>query len=116
MNMMTISLFQIQISGNKKKIASNIPKLDQVHIINNFSQVSKNSEGGTQVMKNEDLSKVLLDVKQLRGRQATLDSQLAAMKQENAVLWRELAVLRQKHTKQQQIVNKVCLVQKFITI
>lgn len=29
------------------------------------------------------------------------------MKQENAVLWRELAILRQKHVKQQQIVNKV---------
>lgn len=58
-------------------------------------------------MKNEDLTKVLSDVKQLRGRQANVDSQLAAMKQENAVLWRELAVLRQKHSKQQQIVNKV---------
>ncbi|XP_044764819.1 heat shock factor protein isoform X2 [Coccinella septempunctata] len=65
--------------------------------------VSKHSENGNQVMKSEDLSKVLSDVKQLRGRQAHVDSQLATMKQENAVLWRELAVLRQKHTKQQQI-------------
>lgn len=50
---------------------------------------------------------MLSDVKHLRGRQANVDSQLTAMKQENAVLWRELAMLRQKHMKQQQIVNKV---------
>lgn len=58
-------------------------------------------------IKNEELLKVLDDVKQLRGRQANVDSQLTAMKHENAVLWRELAMLRQKHLKQQQIVNKV---------
>ncbi|KAL3289633.1 hypothetical protein HHI36_023042 [Cryptolaemus montrouzieri] len=69
--------------------------------------VSKHTENTNQLLKGEDLSKVLSDVKQLRGRQASVDSQLAAMKQENAVLWRELAVLRQKHTKQQQIVNKL---------
>lgn len=61
------------------------------------------------VVKNDELLKVLDDVKQLRGRQANVDSQLSAMKHENAVLWRELAILRQKHIKQQQIVNKVNL-------
>lgn len=64
-----------------------------------------NEEQG--VIRSDDLSKVLTDVKQLRGRQTSVDSQLTAMKQENAVLWRELAILRQKHVKQQQIVNKV---------
>ncbi|KRT84852.1 hypothetical protein AMK59_1172, partial [Oryctes borbonicus] len=73
--------------------------------------------GGTpvqNVIKSDDLSKVLSDVKHLRGRQASVDSQLSAMKQENAVLWRELAMLRQKHMKQQQIVNK--LIQFLVTI
>lgn len=65
-------------------------------------------------MKSDDLSRVLNDVKHLRGRQASVDSQLSAMKQENAVLWRELAMLRQKHMKQQQIVNK--LIQFLVTI
>lgn len=50
---------------------------------------------------------MITDVKQLKTRQSSVDSQLSAMKQENAVLWRELAMLRQKHIKQQQIVNKV---------
>lgn len=43
----------------------------------------------------------------MKGRQDSVDSQLSAMKRENEVLWREVAILRQKHIKQQQIVNKV---------
>lgn len=66
------------------------------------------------IIKSDDLSKVLSDVKHLRGKQANVDSQLTSMKQENAVLWRELAMLRQKHMKQQQIVNK--LIQFLVTI
>lgn len=50
----------------------------------------------------------------MRGRQDTLDSRFSAMKQENEALWREIAVLRQKHMKQQQIVNK--LIQFLVTI
>lgn len=50
----------------------------------------------------------------MRGRQDTLDSRFSAMKQENEALWREIAVLRQKHLKQQQIVNK--LIQFLVTI
>lgn len=53
-------------------------------------------------------------VKMMRGRQDTLDSRFSAMKQENEALWREIAVLRQKHMKQQQIVNK--LIQFLVTI
>lgn len=55
------------------------------------------------------MNKVLADVKIMKGRQDTLDSQLNAMKRENEVLWREVAILRQKHRKQQQIVNKVVI-------
>lgn len=61
----------------------------------------------------DQIGKVLSDVKQLRGRQETVDTQLATMKQENAALWRELALLRQKHMKQQQIVNKVSYFYKY---
>lgn len=43
----------------------------------------------------------------MKGRQESLDARFSAMKQENKALWREVAVLRQKHLKQQQIVNKV---------
>ncbi|XP_033251907.1 heat shock factor protein-like isoform X2 [Drosophila miranda] len=66
------------------------------------------------VMKPEAVSKILNDVKVMQGRQDTMDSRFSAMKQENEVLWREIASLRQKHSKQQQIVNK--LIQFLISI
>lgn len=50
----------------------------------------------------------------MRGRQDSLDTRFSVMKQENEALWREIASLRQKHAKQQQIVNK--LIQFLITI
>lgn len=62
----------------------------------------------------EIVNKVMSEVKVVRGRQDTLDSRFSAMKQENEALWREIAVLRQKHLKQQQIVNK--LIQFLVTL
>ncbi|CAH0561893.1 unnamed protein product [Brassicogethes aeneus] len=73
-----------------------------------------NENVNKQSYKEEDLLKVLTDVKQLKGRQSNVDAQLTSMKQENSVLWRELAMLRQKHMKQQQIVNK--LIQFLVTM
>uniref|UniRef100_A0A182JS34 HSF-type DNA-binding domain-containing protein n=1 Tax=Anopheles christyi TaxID=43041 RepID=A0A182JS34_9DIPT len=65
-------------------------------------------------LKLEAVSRVLSEVKNMRGRQDTLDSRFQTMKQENEALWREIAILRQKHHKQQQIVNK--LIQFLVTI
>ncbi|ODN00742.1 Heat shock factor protein [Orchesella cincta] len=55
----------------------------------------------------DSLNKVLLDVRQMKGRQETMDNKLLTMKRENEALWRELASLRQKHAKQTQIVSKL---------
>lgn len=60
------------------------------------------------------VNKVLHEVKSMRGAQETFDSRLSVMKQENEALWREIAALRQKHMKQQQIVNK--LIQFLVTL
>lgn len=59
-------------------------------------------------VKIEAVNRMLNEVKTMRGRQDALDSRFSTMKQENEALWREVAILRQKHMKQQQIVNKVC--------
>lgn len=48
-----------------------------------------------------------MDVRQMKGRQESMDTKLITMKRENEALWRELASLRQKHAKQTQIVSKV---------
>ncbi|KMY94763.1 heat shock factor protein isoform X2 [Drosophila simulans] len=78
-------------------------------------KISNNKNGDDKgALKPEAMSKILTDVKVMRGRQDNLDSRFSAMKQENEVLWREIASLRQKHAKQQQIVNK--LIQFLITI
>lgn len=65
-------------------------------------------------VKHEIVSKVLCDMKMMKGRQESLDTRFMSMKQENEALWREVALLRQKHMKQQQIVNK--LIQFLVTI
>lgn len=65
-------------------------------------------------IKPELVNKVMNDVKVMRTRQETLDTRFSAMKKENEALWREVAILRQKHAKQQQIVNK--LIQFLVTL
>lgn len=66
------------------------------------------------VVKPETFSRVLSEVKIMKGRQESLDSRFSAIKQENEALWREVAILRQKHMKQQRIVNQ--LIQFLVTI
>jgi hypothetical protein len=68
----------------------------------------------TAATKAEHFNRVLHEVKNMRGRQDSLDTRFSAMKQENEALWREVAILRQKHMKQQQIVNK--LIQFLVTL
>ncbi|XP_055532606.1 heat shock factor protein isoform X2 [Wyeomyia smithii] len=65
-------------------------------------------------LKVEAVNRVFTELKNMRGRQDSLDTRFSAMKQENEALWREVAILRQKHLKQQQIVNK--LIQFLVTI
>ncbi|XP_005104183.2 heat shock factor protein [Aplysia californica] len=57
--------------------------------------------------KPDEFSRVLTDVNQVKSKQESMDQNLEYIKRENKLLWREVAVLRQKHHKQQQIVNKL---------
>lgn len=58
-------------------------------------------------MKSEDVVKVFNDVQEMKGKQDDMTAKLDMMKRENEALWRELVDLRQKHQKQQQVVNKL---------
>ncbi|CAN7990997.1 unnamed protein product [Ixodes hexagonus] len=60
------------------------------------------------------IKELLSDVGSMQGRQEHVDQLLSDMKKENEALWREVAVLRQKHHKQQQIVEK--LIQFLVTL
>uniref|UniRef100_A0A023EZX7 Putative heat shock factor protein hsf30 n=1 Tax=Triatoma infestans TaxID=30076 RepID=A0A023EZX7_TRIIF len=60
------------------------------------------------------VSKLLQDVQQLQAKQDLFESKLAVLKDENDALWREQSILRQRHQKQQKIVNK--LIQFLVTL
>lgn len=61
----------------------------------------------TSIVKVDELTEILTDVEMMKGRQENVDNMLENMKRENEALWREVAMLRQKHLKQQQIVEKL---------
>ncbi|XP_037284348.1 heat shock factor protein isoform X2 [Rhipicephalus microplus] len=62
----------------------------------------------------EVLKKLLTNAGNMHERQEKMDRLLANMKKENESLWREVVRLREKHNKQQQIVEK--LIQFLITM
>uniref|UniRef100_A0A8C1MYI7 Heat shock transcription factor 1 n=1 Tax=Cyprinus carpio TaxID=7962 RepID=A0A8C1MYI7_CYPCA len=65
-------------------------------------------------LSTEEMSKMITDVQLMRGKQESIDSKISTLKHENEALWREVATLRQKHSQQQKVVNK--LIQFLITL
>lgn len=59
------------------------------------------------VEDNKNVSKLLNDVKDMKRDQDSMSSKLLNLKRENEALWREYANMRQKFTKQQQIIEKL---------
>uniref|UniRef100_A0A8C3LFB7 Heat shock transcription factor 2 n=1 Tax=Chrysolophus pictus TaxID=9089 RepID=A0A8C3LFB7_CHRPC len=62
----------------------------------------------------EDLSKIISSAQKVEIKQETIESRLSALKRENESLWREVAELRAKHLKQQQVIRKI--VQFIVTL
>ncbi|XP_059569726.1 heat shock factor protein 4 [Alligator mississippiensis] len=58
-------------------------------------------------MRQEDLSRLLYEVQILRSQQENMECQVQDMKQQNEVLWREAVSLRQNHSQQQKVINKL---------
>ena len=55
----------------------------------------------------EKMSGVFTEVGHIRNRQEDLDEKLQSMRHENSELWKEVENLRDKHSRQQRIVNKL---------
>ncbi|XP_028282110.1 heat shock factor protein 1 isoform X2 [Parambassis ranga] len=82
----------------------------QEHLLENIKRKVTNVSSVRQEevkMSSDEVSKILSDVQQMKGKQDTIDSRIVAMKHENEALWREVALLRQKHVQQQKVVNKL---------
>ncbi|CAH1779833.1 unnamed protein product [Owenia fusiformis] len=87
---------------------------DQEHLLENIKRKVTQGRGEEMKVKQEDVSKVLQEVRHMKGKQDTITNKMDGLKRENTQLWREVANLRQKHVKQQQIVNK--LIQFLVTM
>jgi len=81
----------------KRKVAT--PKMPNMAAAGQFAP--------TAAIKTEKVTEVLNEVNVLKERQEDIDSKLSTMKKENEALWREVINLRQKHSNQQKIVNKL---------
>ena len=81
----------------------------QDHLLEQIKRkVSLNTRGGQLVPVNtEKVTEVLSEVGMLKNRQEDLDEKLTYMRNENSELWKEVENLRQKHERQQRIVNKL---------
>lgn len=69
--------------------------------------VKELEKNGNDTGQAELMARVLSEISGLKERQSDWDAKLTVMKRENESLWRELAIFRQKHLKQEQIINRV---------
>ncbi|XP_008329055.1 heat shock factor protein 1 isoform X2 [Cynoglossus semilaevis] len=79
-------------------------------LLENIKRKVTNVSAGRQEdvkLSSDEVKKILSNVQMMKGKQETIDSRINAMKHENEALWREVATLRQKHSQQQKVVNKL---------
>ncbi|XP_051951959.1 heat shock factor protein 2 [Xyrauchen texanus] len=89
-------------------------KHGQDDLLENIKRKVSNARPEEGKIRQEDLSKILTTVHDVREQQENMDSRLAALKRENEALWTELSDLRQKHNQQQQVIKE--LVQFIFTL
>uniref|UniRef100_A0A8V0YAZ7 Heat shock transcription factor 2 n=1 Tax=Gallus gallus TaxID=9031 RepID=A0A8V0YAZ7_CHICK len=94
LNMCKFSYFVFILDLQKKIVSSSRPEENKI--------------------SQEDLSKIISSAQKVEIKQETIESRLSALKRENESLWREVAELRAKHLKQQQVIRKI--VQFIVTL
>lgn len=91
---------------SRSKIKQNSLQKASLQVTSNLKNGTNGTETGPRLQQ-EDVKEMLSDMNAIKARQENADSALVTMQRENEALWREIANLRQKHQKQQQIVDKV---------
>ncbi|CAL4083977.1 unnamed protein product, partial [Meganyctiphanes norvegica] len=80
----------------------------QEELIENIKRKIPTSRGVvTTPEENKNVNKLITEVRSLKSDQDAMSSKLLGLKRENEALWREYANMRQKFTKQQQIIEKL---------
>ena len=82
----------------------------QEHLLEQIKRkVSLATRGLNQIVpvNTEKVSEVFTEVGNIKHRQEDLDEKLQYMRHENSELWKEVENLRDKHSRQQRIVNKL---------
>ncbi|KYO38350.1 heat shock factor protein 3 isoform X2 [Alligator mississippiensis] len=82
-------------------------KQGKAHLLENIKRKASSMKTEDLKVCLEDLHKVLSEVQEMREQQNSMDVRLANMKRENKALWKEVAVLRQKHSQQQKLLSKI---------
>ncbi|XP_007892511.1 heat shock factor protein 2 [Callorhinchus milii] len=58
-------------------------------------------------LKQQEVSKILSEVRQMKGKQDLTDNRILAIKRENEALWNEISSLKQKQLQQHQVIRKI---------
>jgi heat shock transcription factor 1 len=106
-----LELIKRRAPDNQQKInlpltKSELPSLTTISSSSSDALVSTNCVD-TKPSRSMELSHLLDDVRNLQTKQTSLTDKLFHMQDENQALWREMSILKQKHSKQQQIVSKL---------
>jgi heat shock transcription factor 1 len=100
-----LELIKRRAPDNQQKI--NIPSTKPELPSSSAATIMSTNYVDSKIPRSVELSHLLDDVRNLQTKQTSLTDKLFHMQDENQALWREVSILKQKHSKQQQIVSKL---------
>nr|AHI13794.1 heat shock factor 1 [Penaeus vannamei] len=92
----------------QEALIENIKRKQQRRLASDGVEFSQIPTSRTVILEeNKSVSKLLSDVRDMKRDQDSMSTKLLGLKRENEALWREYASMRQKFSKQQQIIEKL---------
>ncbi|XP_071539471.1 uncharacterized protein Hsf isoform X2 [Panulirus ornatus] len=92
----------------QEALIENIKRKQQRRLASDGIDFSQIPTSRTMILEdNKSVTKLLNDVRDMKRDQDSMSTKLLGLKRENEALWREYASMRQKFSKQQQIIEKL---------
>ncbi|XP_066963989.1 heat shock factor protein 1 isoform X7 [Macrobrachium rosenbergii] len=91
----------------REDLIENIRRKQQRRLASDGMDLSQIPTSRVGLEDNKKLGKLLNDVRDMKRDHDTMSTKLLSLKRENEALWREYASMRQKFSKQQQIIEKL---------